>query len=61
MVPELFSSSTLDLGYTWKYNSYKIIPAFHYMHQFDHGAGEMRGSNRISLKSLKAFQIFMAK
>ena len=44
-VPELFSSSTLDLEYKWMYNSYQIGTAFRYMHQFDHGAGEMGGAN----------------
>lgn len=45
IVPELFSSATLDMGYKWVLNGYMIAPALRYMHQFDHGAGEMGGAN----------------
>ncbi len=44
-VPELFSSSTLDLGYKWMNNSYQVATALRYTHQFDHCAGEMGGAN----------------
>ena len=45
VVPELFSSATLDMGYQWKMDGYRIAPAIRYMHQFDHGAGEIGGAN----------------
>lgn len=45
LVPELFSSMTIDLGYKYEVNEFKISPALRYMHQFDHGAGEIGGAN----------------
>ena len=45
LVPELFSSMTLDASYRFMYNDFKISPAFRYMHQFDLGAGEIGGAN----------------
>lgn len=45
VVPELFSSVTLDASYSYTMNEYQVIPAFRYMHQFDHGAGEIGGAN----------------
>lgn len=44
-VPELFASSTLDMGYKFKKGDYTIAPALRYMHQFDHGAGAIGGAN----------------
>lgn len=44
-VPELFSSATLDASYKYVLSDYKVAPALRYMHQFDHGAGEIGGSN----------------
>ena len=45
IVPELFSSMTIDMDYKYRINEYKIAPALRYMHQFDHGAGEIGGAN----------------
>lgn len=44
-VPELFSSVTLDGSYNYVINDYNVVSAFRYMHQFDHGAGEIGGAN----------------
>jgi len=45
LVPELFSSLTLQYAYRWYIQDYIISPAFRYLHQFDHGAGEIGGPN----------------
>jgi hypothetical protein len=45
LVPELFSSLTLQYNYNWKTGEYTVSPGIRYMHQFDHGAGEIGGAN----------------
>lgn len=45
LVPELFSSLTLQYEYRWNVHGYMISPAFRYLHQFDHGAGDIGGPN----------------
>lgn len=45
LVPELFSSMTLQVEHRWKISEYTLSPALRYMHQFDHGAGEIGGPN----------------
>ena len=45
LVPELFSSMTLQVEHRWKFDGYTLSPALRYMHQFDHGAGEIGGPN----------------
>jgi hypothetical protein len=45
IVPELFSSMTIDTAYRWIIDGFQIEPAMRYMHQFDHGAGEIGGAN----------------
>lgn len=45
LVPELFSSVTADMSYTYFMQEFKISPALRYMHQFDHGAGSIGGAN----------------
>lgn len=44
-VPELVSSVTCDTSYKWMAGDFKVSPGLRYMHQFDHGAGEMGGAN----------------
>lgn len=44
-VPELVSSATFEASYKWMLGDYKVSPGLRYMHQFDHGAGEMGGAN----------------
>lgn len=45
LVPELFSSMTLDLEKRWNIGEYTFSSAVRYMHQFDHGAGVIGGPN----------------
>lgn len=45
LVPDLFSSLSVDAGYSYLYDEYKISASVRYMHQFDHGAGGIGGSN----------------
>lgn len=47
-VPELFSSVTMDYVHQWKLGAYTLSPAVRYMHQFDHGAGQIGGSNLLT-------------
>ncbi len=44
-VPQLVSSATLDASYKWMVGEYNVSSGLRYMHQFDHGAGEMGGAN----------------
>jgi len=45
-VPNLISTLHLEGKYTFKINrKFKIKPSLRYLHQFDHGAGEIAGSN----------------
>ena len=45
IVPELFSSMTVDMSYKYQINDFKVSPTIRYMHQFDHGAGAIGGAN----------------
>ena len=45
VVPDLFSSLTTDIAYTYPLNEYQFSISFRYMHQFDHGAGSIGGAN----------------
>ncbi len=46
LLPQLFSTLGVDLTYRWKTKSgYLLSPSIRYMHQFDHGAGEIGGAN----------------
>jgi len=45
LIPELFSSATVDLTYKFPIDEFTVSPSLRYMHQFDHGAGEMGGAN----------------
>ena len=45
LIPELFSSSTLDIAYKYEHDGFYFSPSIRYMHQFDLGAGVIGGAN----------------
>ena len=48
-VPDVVSLATIETHYTIAVSSYKIIPAFRYLYQFDDGGGDIGGASLTGL------------
>ena len=47
-VPKLLSQLMCEADYTLRFSGFSLTPAIRYIHQFDHGAGDVGGANYLT-------------